>query len=764
MSDYPATHHPPTKSEWTSIGVHFFSWAAGIALVLAAVFLFRSSDGHPWLRAGLGLGTGVALVVVAERWIAAKYRVTANALDAAGIGILYATLYAMHARWALVPLVVAFIGMLLVTAAAVALATRRGSMFVAILGLLGGFVSAFLLSSTENYPLAVFSCLLALNIGIAWLAARKGWWLLSALSVILTALYEWGWALQAINVGLLPLAAGIFAVFAVVGTVSLWYGRPDDCPAGVRWIAAAAAHLPLLFAVYVAAHLNYGPQYNVLFAFLLIVDAGLLAIVWRGGPKWLHAAGGAATLITFIVWLRVSYTHASWRWLLLWLALFIALYLAKVTPFAGLLFGVFIGIGIREPQQWGAIIMAMLVMLAAVLVVAIGHGRPIVAAIAIALSCVTLMTLHPPLWMLIALHALLFAALFAVAWVSEHHVLAILAVPFFVAMVITAYSPAQWAQYSVWTLLAIAVVPYLLFVAYPLALGARAKASLDPSIAAGLASLFMFVIAWMTRSAVDAQHRWLIGLVPLAEGVVMAVLLWRALKFDPREPRITLLASLTLACFNVALPMLLPEGWLVALWAIEVAALVWTFTRFRHPVLVVWATGPAVVVFFRLAFDSDLYVFWTVYVVCGLAMFAAAYLIRLDIPVLQRIFSVAGLFELWFLINIMIANSFHSANGALNFDFATSQAGENVWYTVTWALIATGLLILGFLIRWPAARGAALALLVAAVLKAFVFDLPHLGGVYLAASLFGLGASLVVVGITLQKFTTGRSAGVPPAG
>jgi len=100
----------------------------------------------------------------------------------------------------------------------------------------------------------------------------------------------------------------------------------------------------------------------------------------------------------------------------------------------------------------------------------------------------------------------------------------------------------------------------------------------------------------------------------------------------------------------------------------------------------------------------------------------------------------------------------------LNFDFATSQPAENVWYTVAWAAVATGLLILGFFIRWPAARGAALALLVAAVLKAFLFDLPHLGGVYLAASLSGLGASLVVVGITLQKFTTSRSPGVPPAG
>jgi uncharacterized membrane protein len=180
--------------------------------------------------------------------------------------------------------------------------------------------------------------------------------------------------------------------------------------------------------------------------------------------------------------------------------------------------------------------------------------------------------------------------------------------------------------------------------------------------------------------------------------------------------------------------------------------------------LLLWAVGVALVVFLGLAFDSDLFVVWAVYVVSGLAMFAAAYLVRLDAPVLQRAFSVAGLFELWFLINVVIANLFHSANGAVNFDFATSQPAENVSYTAAWAVIATALLIVSFLIGWPAARGAALALLVAAVLKAFLFDLPHLGGIYRAASLFALGASLVVVAVTLQKFTPGLEGRRPASG
>jgi hypothetical protein len=796
MSDGgPASPRLPTKREWTSIGVRGFTGVAGIALVLGAVFLFQTSGGHPWLRAAAGLVLGVALIVVAERWLARKYLVTTNALDAAGIGILYATFYAVYARWVLVPLTVAFIGMLVVTVGAVVLATRRDSIFIAVLGMLGGFVTAFLLSSAGNYPRAVFAYLLALNIGIAWLAARKGWWLLSALSAVLTALYEWGWTLQAMTVGLLRVTAVTFAVFAVVGTVPLWYGRPDDRPAWARWIAAGAAHLPLLFAVYVAAHVNYGPQYNVLFAFLLIVAAGLLVIAWRGGPKWLHAAGGVATLITFAIWLRVSYVHASWPWLLVWLALFVALYLVKVTPFAGLLFAVFIGIALREPGSWVTIVVTMLAMLAIVLVVtrrqvvARRHGgnasavadagsvrASIVAALAVGGSCVALMVQQPPLWALIALHALLFAALFAVAWKSGQHMLAVLAVPFYVAMVVTANLGAPWVQSSAWTLLALGAVPYLFFVAYPLALGARARAPLDASIAAALAGVVMFAVAWTARHAVDAHHLWLLGLVPLTESVIMAVLLWRTRGLEPPEPRTTLLISVTLAFFNVALAMLLPDGWLfafpvlvskgwlVGLWSIEVAALAGIFTLARHPAVAVWAALLAAVVFLRLAFESDLFVCWAVYVVAGLSMFVAAFLVRRDVPWLQRAFSVAGLFELWFLINIVIANCFHSANGALNFDFATSQPAENEWYTLAWAVIATGLLILGYVIDWPAGRGAALALLVAAVFKAFLFDVPQLHGVYRAASLFGLGASLVVVGITLQKFSPWRTAAVPPAG
>jgi hypothetical protein len=633
-----------------------------------------------------------------------------------------------------------------------------------------------MLASSGDYPLPVFAYLLALNVGIATLAVRKGWWLLSALAIVLTAIYEWGWAQQTLNFNSLVLVAVIFAVFAAVGTLPLWHSRRDDCPREYRWVAVAAAHLPLLFAIYIAWQPNYSAFYNVLFAFLLVVDAGLLGIVWRGGPKWLHAAGGVATLIVFIIWFRVSFPRESlpWRGLLLWAVLFIALYLIRVTPFAGLMFGIFIGIGIGidtririgigEPDHWAAIVLTMFIMLGVVFYVAVKRGKPLVAAIAIGVSSIALMTLHPPLWTLVALHAILFAEIFVVAWISEWHVLAVLAVPFLVAMVITAYWRGEaWSQYSAVTLLMIVAIPYLLFVAYPLALGARAKASVAPYTAAALASLVVYIIA---------RGSYLAGWVALVESVLMAVLLWRALKLEPREPRVTLLLALVLAFSDIAIASLLPKPWVVTLFALGVVVLVWLFLRLRHALFLLWATGLAAFVFFRLAFDADLFgVIWrvgdypvriyvAVYAVCAAAMFVAAFLIRFEQPLLQRVFSIACLFEFWFLLNLLIANCYHSSNGAVVFDFVTSQQAESVRYTIWWAVIATALLVVSFLIRWPAARGAALSLLIAAILKCFFIDLSHLTGSYLNASLIGLGLSLAIVGVVLQRRWVGKSYGL----
>jgi len=787
--DTPPAEIDVRRVEWGAIGVRVFAWTAGAGLAVAAVILFGSGAPWPppWVRIGLGLLAGIALLLLARRFGGPRDRLTSNALAGAALGILYAACYAVLVQWQLPALPIVIAGMLVVSAVAVALAVRRDSILMASVGWIGGFAMPALLPSMAQ-PALLFSYLLLLDAAMAWIAIRKRWLPLMTASLVLTAVFEWAWVLQFLTSSQLPLAAAIFAAFAVVGTSPLWVLRPADCPPGLRRCAAAAAHLPLLLALYLVTVPNYGARYAILFGFLLIVDAGLLAIAWRGGPAWLHAAGGVATLLIFFLWFRLSYAPASWPWSLLWLGLFVTLYLVAATPFAALLFFVFIGLAQREPHHAAALICVMLGFLAVVLAEMLRRRKPFAAATAIALAAVALMTLSPPLWLALATHVLLLAALLAVAWISGRQLLVVLAIPFYEAAVITSSYLLNGAISPAATLLVVALVPYALFIAYPLALGARAGESIAPYVAAALAGLVLFACGWAVRGDLPVAWRWSIGLVPLLAALAMSSLLWRVRALAPREPRLTLVAATALAFFNASIPMLLPASWTVVLWALEVVALVWLFTRLPHRLvrapqistaeassqgadtsyrsLLVWSILVAAAVFFCLAFDADLFAPWTlyaVYPVCGAAMIFAAYLARRDAPAVQPLLSVAGLFELWFLLNLGIANFYRSANGALSFDFQSTPHAADAAYTVAWAVIATGLLLFGYRIGWPAARGAALALLLTTTAKCLANDLPRLRGLYLVVSLVGLALSLAVVSAVIQRHLNGKPPAASPA-
>ena len=339
----PTPYAPPPQStipsprsspfDWENlVGVKLFSWVAGVALVLAAVFFLKYSVDHGWLspavRATLGLITGVGLLAACELRVARNYRVTANALDAAGIAILYATLFSMQALWHLIPSSAAFGLMALVTAVAVLLSIRRESVYIALLGLVGGFATPALLSTGEDRPIALFSYLLLLNVGLAWVAYRKRWPVLSAMSLVLTVIYQWTWVGAHLEGARMPLAAAIFIAFALVAAGSLLASNKGVAERQFDKVAMAGAVLPLIFSIFAAAVPAYGTRFNVLFGYLLLVTAGLAAIARYRGPAWLHTLGGITTVATFAIWFATSYRQAAWPAILAWLAVFILFYLA----------------------------------------------------------------------------------------------------------------------------------------------------------------------------------------------------------------------------------------------------------------------------------------------------------------------------------------------------------------------------------------------------------------------------------------------------
>jgi hypothetical protein len=310
---------------------------AGIAMVLAAVFFLKYSVQQgllqPPVRVLIGVAVAIALLVGCELKAARRYPATANALDAAAIAILFATFFAAHALWNLIPALLTFALLGAVTAVAVLLSIRRQSLFIAVLGLLGGFATPALLSSGEDRPIPLFAYLVLLNVGLAWVAYKQAWPALTVLTLILTTVYQWGWVQQFMSASELPTALGIFAVFPVVAVSALLFGRRGALRAGTaegetfEHAAVVSAALPLAFVAYLAAVPAYGAHPALLFGFLLLVDAGLLACSVALDRMALHAAGALATVVVWAVWLATSYSPSYQGLATAFVAAFVALYL-----------------------------------------------------------------------------------------------------------------------------------------------------------------------------------------------------------------------------------------------------------------------------------------------------------------------------------------------------------------------------------------------------------------------------------------------------
>jgi hypothetical protein len=343
----PHAPHVEKGFDWESvIGVKLFSAVAGIALVLAAIFFLKYSVDHGWLqppiRVAIGVLVAITLLVVCERSSARKYAVTSNALDAAAIAILFSTFFAAHALWHLLPATLTFVLLALVTVVAVLLSIRHESLFIAVLGLLGGFATPALLSTGENRPIPLFAYLLMLNVGLGWVGARKKWPILTVLTLILTSIYQWGWVMKFLTASQLSLAMGIFLVFAVVAMTALLFSTGGTEMDGVlATTGLTASVMPLVFAVFVATVPEYGARAGLMFGFLLLIDAGLAAIAIASRrvehdatsmkADQLHVVGAAATLLVFAIWLTRSYARGDWLTAAGFAAAFVVLY--SLAPF-----------------------------------------------------------------------------------------------------------------------------------------------------------------------------------------------------------------------------------------------------------------------------------------------------------------------------------------------------------------------------------------------------------------------------------------------
>ena len=164
----------------------------GIAiLVLAIGFFVKYAIDNNWIgpigRVGIGVLCGGVLIGIAHR-LRNSYRSFSSVLVGGGLAVLYFTITLAYHQFHLFNQTASFIIMIVITCFAVALSFLYDKQELAVIALIGGLASPFMVSSGNANYNALFIYLIILNAGLLVIAYYKSWRILNVAAFALTVL------------------------------------------------------------------------------------------------------------------------------------------------------------------------------------------------------------------------------------------------------------------------------------------------------------------------------------------------------------------------------------------------------------------------------------------------------------------------------------------------------------------------------------------------------------------------------------------------
>jgi uncharacterized membrane protein len=748
----PTSDFSAPSFDWENlIGVRLFAWLGGGTLFLgAALFLHYSIQQNlisPTLRVANGLVVGAAALFGGDQ-LRQRTRMAAEAISGAGVAILYASLFAAHSLYHLLDATPTFAGMALVTVTGGLMAVRRGAFLVAVLGLIGGMATPYLLSTGEDRPVALFVYVLLLDAGVLAVARKRDWPVLALLGFIGSSVLCVGWAVRYLDAARAGYALGAVALVAALFAFVQLSPRDRSEPAKAlpRAITLISALAPFVAAFTIGGSHSFQLQPWLLAGYLIVISGG----AWLAGfrvdtPALMPFAAGLSVLAltcrpdTFLFPEHRSATLACFA--LAPLAYLVAWFLR------------------RERHDARTLRFAATIALC--------------GSLAVILRVVGLEPNDAPkfgIWLYAAAHA---AGLVALGGISGASVLVAL---------------GQALNYA--SLLLLCVLPQ-----------DSRLTELTPSIAfSGLVfwSLPLLLpifrrdrLAWLT-SAVSLPAQFLLlywgehahwGSLPLGGSAVLCAALELfslnlARQHSKGEPEQALALSavfggLVLLFITSAIPILLDNEWLTLTWALEVAALAWLKRRIPHRGLALASALLAGAVCVRLLVNPALWdyhertalpIFNFYLYTFGLptvAFLVAAWLFDSDVHAaryhLPRALRIAATVFLFFLLNVEIAD-FYSEGSTITFHFSGGGLAQDMTYSLAWGLFGLGLMTVGIVLRQKAPRIGALGVLILTMGKVFFHDLWELGALYRVASVIGMAVTLLLFSYLSQRFILQKDA------
>ena len=302
---------PPVPSNpvvnWEQfMGVKLFAWIGGLALFIGVAFFVKYSFDNnlvpPGLRAALGGLAGLGLLAGGVVMSRRNYPALSQTLCATGLVILYTVTFACRAvyHFDFFGAIPTFLLMALITVAGIVLADRLDALVVAILGMLGGFLTPILVSTGQDNPLGLFGYIAILDIGLILVAQRRRWFFVAALAALGTGLMQIGWAAAFFEAEKYVEGNKILVVLAVLlgfnalYLAAAWWVKTrrasegEDAPASVTgaigltsWLSGSMLGLAALALAFSGWFLSFEPLAQrpvLMFGFVFLIDAGVVAL------------------------------------------------------------------------------------------------------------------------------------------------------------------------------------------------------------------------------------------------------------------------------------------------------------------------------------------------------------------------------------------------------------------------------------------------------------------------------------------------------
>ena len=192
----PAEHAPGLDLE-SQVAGKWLHYVGIVALLFATAFFIKYAFDNNWVgargRVAIGLIAG-ALVLAWSDWLLHHgYKYFSEGIAGLGAAVLYLSLWGGWHYYRVFNSGQAFAGMIVVTAVMVAIALGRNSRRIALLALIGGFLTPEFVSTGSDHEIVLFTYCAILSAGMLALERVRSWKWLPPLAFAATQIYFWGW-------------------------------------------------------------------------------------------------------------------------------------------------------------------------------------------------------------------------------------------------------------------------------------------------------------------------------------------------------------------------------------------------------------------------------------------------------------------------------------------------------------------------------------------------------------------------------------------